>query len=61
MLTNDTGLSHSASLSGQQRIAAGALALVFGVFLLFGAGFAHSNTLHNAAHDTRHALGFPCH
>jgi cobalt transporter subunit CbtB len=61
MLTSKTALSPAANLTTQQRMAAGALALVFGVFLLFGAGFAHSNTLHNAAHDTRHALGFPCH
>lgn len=32
-----------------------------GAFLVYGAGFAHSNVLHNAAHDSRHALGFPCH
>jgi len=37
------------------------LALVFGVFVVMGAGFAHSNTIHNAAHDARHAFGFPCH
>jgi cobalt transporter subunit CbtB len=61
MLTNQTGLSHSASLSAQQRVATGMIALIFGAFLVFGAGFAHSDTLHNAAHDTRHALGFPCH
>ncbi|MBA5776444.1 CbtB-domain containing protein [Stappia sp. F7233] len=34
---------------------------LFGAFLVYGAGFAHSNVLHNAAHDSRHALGFPCH
>lgn len=61
MLTSTTALSPTASLTTQQRMAAGALALVLGVFLLIGAGFAHSSSLHNAAHDTRHALGFPCH
>ena len=29
--------------------------------LLFVAGLAQSATLHDAAHDTRHATGFPCH
>ncbi|HEX5517658.1 MAG TPA: CbtB domain-containing protein [Pseudolabrys sp.] len=24
-------------------------------------GFANSQLLHNAAHDTRHSLSFPCH
>ncbi len=37
------------------------LAILFGVFLVFGAGFAESSALHNAAHDSRHALVFPCH
>ena len=37
------------------------LALVFGVFLILGAGFAGSETLHNAAHDSRHSFAFPCH
>ncbi len=29
--------------------------------LLFVAGHAQSAALHDAAHDTRHAIGFPCH
>jgi cobalt transporter subunit CbtB len=28
---------------------------------LFVAGHAQSNVLHDAAHDMRHANGFPCH
>lgn len=42
------------------RFAIAVLAL-FGAGLLFGIGFAGSDVLHNAAHDTRHASGFPCH
>ncbi|MDJ0950764.1 MAG: CbtB domain-containing protein [Alphaproteobacteria bacterium] len=37
------------------------LAILLGAFLVFGAGFAQSDTLHNAAHDSRHAFAFPCH
>ena len=37
------------------------LALVFGLCLLLGSGFAGSETLHNAAHDSRHSFAFPCH
>jgi cobalt transporter subunit CbtB len=37
------------------------LALVFGVFMVLGTGFAQSSTIHNAAHDARHAFTFPCH
>jgi cobalt transporter subunit CbtB len=32
-----------------------------GAALLFMAGFAQSATLHDTAHDSRHAIGFPCH
>lgn len=48
-----------ASLS--DRLVVGGLALVLGGFLVFGAGFAHSNVLHDTAHDVRHANGLPCH
>jgi len=37
------------------------LALLLGAFLLLGTGFAHSDTIHNAAHDSRHSFAFPCH
>jgi cobalt transporter subunit CbtB len=37
------------------------LALVFGAFIVLGAGFSHSSTVHDAAHDVRHAFAFPCH
>ena len=37
------------------------LALSIGVFLVYGAGFAHPSTIHDFAHDTRHAIAFPCH
>ena len=43
------------------RMFAGLLALAFGLLLLAGAGFAGSDFVHNAANDTRHGLGFPCH
>jgi cobalt transporter subunit CbtB len=49
------------SLTISQRLAAGISVLVFGSILVFGVGLAHADRLHNAAHDTRHAIGFPCH
>jgi cobalt transporter subunit CbtB len=48
-------------VSFSDRFVAGILALLVGSFLVFGAGFAHSNALHDTAHDVRHANGFPCH
>lgn len=37
------------------------LAAAFGVLILFVVGFAQPAAVHDAAHDTRHAVAFPCH
>jgi cobalt transporter subunit CbtB len=37
------------------------LAILLGVVFIAGAGFASPQTIHNAAHDSRHAFAFPCH
>jgi len=47
--------------AAQARLAPALFALMFGAFLVLGAGFAHSTAIHDAAHDVRHALAFPCH
>jgi len=60
MLTNESNFS-IASLSAQERMATGVITLLLGVFMLYGVAFAHSDILHNAAHDTRHAITVPCH
>ena len=46
-----------------ERITVGALMLVAGTVLFFAVGFAQGagGFLHNAAHDTRHAVTIPCH
>lgn len=36
-------------------------AILFGAFIIYGVGFAGPTTIHNAAHDVRHAFAFPCH
>ena len=38
-----------------------AIGILFGSVLIFGAGFSHSEIIHNAAHDVRHSITFPCH
>ncbi len=43
------------------RIGPALLALLFGGFLVLGVGFAKPAAIHDAAHDGRHALAFPCH
>ena len=47
------------SVATGSRMAAAALALFLGAFFLYGVGF--SPMAHEMAHDTRHAIGFPCH
>ena len=59
-----TSLTTGLGASGFSRTAAvlpALAAIVFGAFLLWGAGFAHSDLIHNAAHDSRHSFAFPCH
>ena len=58
MTTQATTLS---GISVKDRILVGTAALAFGLLITFTTGFAASSTLHNAAHDTRHSVGFPCH
>ena len=47
------------------KTSTGLMSIVFvalvGATVLFLAGHAQSATLHDAAHDMRHATGFPCH
>ena len=47
------------------RLDAEAFSIVFaallGLGLIFVAGFANATVLHDAAHDQRHAIAFPCH
>jgi cobalt transporter subunit CbtB len=37
------------------------IAVLLGAVIFYGVGFASAPLLHNAAHDTRHSQGFPCH
>ncbi len=53
--------SASASRLGSIRLSQIVFAMALGVVLVFASGFAHSQTLHDAAHDMRHSTGFPCH
>ncbi len=57
-LTTAAETSRTATVSRGLQIFAAAL---LGVVILYGAGFAQTSAAHNAAHDMRHAQGFPCH
>ncbi|WPZ35950.1 CbtB domain-containing protein [Thalassobaculum sp. OXR-137] len=45
----------------KSRLMPALLVAFLGLSVLFVAGHAQTQTLHNAAHDSRHATGFPCH
>ena len=45
----------------KDRLLPSLLASILGLVLLYGAGFAETVQLHNAAHDGRHSASFPCH
>ena len=51
----------SGNLERAEVMKAAMLALVLGLGLLFLTGFAQPEVIHNAAHDVRHGLSFPCH
>jgi cobalt transporter subunit CbtB len=54
----DTG---SVPATRSEALKAALIAALLGIGLVFLTGFAHTLVLHNGAHDTRHALSFPCH
>jgi cobalt transporter subunit CbtB len=56
-----TTRTNTAQLSVSQRMSAGLVCIFVGATLVFMVGLSHLTVAHNAAHDTRHAIGFPCH
>ena len=58
VLTRTVTITETASAS---RLVAIACVGLFGLGLIWAAGFANAEALHNAAHDSRHSLAFPCH
>ena len=61
MNTKPLPLKDRIAVDAAHRVAPAVLALLFGAFLVLGTGFAQPSTIHNAAHDGRHSLAFPCH
>jgi cobalt transporter subunit CbtB len=65
-MSTHTGTTHPLVATGRTLPQVGTwpaalAALLLGVVILYGVGFASTPLLHNAAHDTRHSQGFPCH
>ena len=56
-----TALVRAIRSATSSRIAAPLAAALLGLGLVYLAGFAHADALHDNAHDARHAANFPCH
>ena len=58
-----SSLIKSATLPVEQQEAVryGVLAILLGIVFVGVAGFAPLEAIHDAAHNTRHAVAFPCH
>lgn len=54
-------LTNTSSHSRSNRLIVIFGSILMGVSLVYFAGFSHMEMVHNAAHDTRHSSGFPCH
>ncbi len=58
---------HTQTLSGRvtnvgaRHLVPALSAILTGLMLVLMVGFAPMPEVHNAAHDTRHTSGFPCH
>jgi cobalt transporter subunit CbtB len=60
-MTTTATTSLGTSVSQQSRIMQLALAALLGIFIVGFVGFSHMDVVHNAAHDYRHSMAFPCH
>ncbi len=51
----------SMSVAASTRLWPALTAAFLGLVILYGVGIARRDLIHNGAHDTRHAVAFPCH
>ena len=58
---SSTVLTHAPSRTSSQQLLVTLGSILMGLSLVYFAGFSHLDLVHNAAHDTRHSSGFPCH
>jgi cobalt transporter subunit CbtB len=62
MIVRSADVSAASSASTRSEAVRAALVVMLaGLGLVFTVGFAQPSLLHNAAHDWRHSMSFPCH
>jgi cobalt transporter subunit CbtB len=59
--TNQPSAVRSAAELTAARTLPLVMAALLGIFIIGGVGFSHIEAVHNAAHDYRHSMAFPCH
>jgi cobalt transporter subunit CbtB len=56
-----TTASLGTAASSASRAVQLSFAALLGVFVIGFVGFSHIDAVHNAGHDNRHSMAFPCH
>jgi cobalt transporter subunit CbtB len=59
--TNSPSVAHATAELTTTRVLSIFGAALLGLFIVGGVGFSHIEAVHNAAHDYRHSMAFPCH
>jgi cobalt transporter subunit CbtB len=58
---NTASTSLGTAVTPSSRIMQLGLAALLGIFVIGFVGFSHVEAAHNAGHDYRHSMAFPCH
>ncbi len=58
---NTTSSSLGTTASSTSRATQLGLVALLGLFVIGFVGFSHAEVVHNAGHDYRHSMAFPCH
>ena len=61
MQTEATKQTNAVAALALPRVVPIFFAALLGLFIVGGVGFSHIEAVHNAAHDYRHSMSFPCH
>lgn len=56
-----TSVTLGTAASSASRVVQLLSAALLGVFVIGFVGFSHIDAVHNAGHDNRHSMAFPCH
>ena len=61
IMTTSTLAPVGASVQTQTQVLPLMMAALLGLFVIGFVGFSHIEAVHNAGHDYRHSMAFPCH